>query len=110
MAMRTELSLRLQNSLGVLSHICQHLSEERVNILALNLEAGGTLRLVVDNPLRAGVGGARYRPVALRYVLRVAKRGGWRVTEPRVAGQSEGRLGSAPPHQARCSSLRSNGL
>ncbi len=53
MAIRTELSLRLQNSPGALSHICQHLSEGRVNILALNLEAGGTLRLVVDNPLHA---------------------------------------------------------
>ena len=33
--------------------MCRHLSEERVNILALNLEARGTLRLVVDNPLHA---------------------------------------------------------
>ena len=53
MAIRTELSLRLQNSQGALGHICQHLSDERVNILALHFEAGGTLRLVVDNPLRA---------------------------------------------------------
>ena len=50
---RTELSLRLQNSPGALGHICQHLSDERVNILALHLEAGGAQRLVVDNPLRA---------------------------------------------------------
>ena len=53
MAIRTELSLRIQNSPGTLNRICQQLSEERVNILALNLEAGGTLRLVVDNPLHA---------------------------------------------------------
>lgn len=53
MAIRTELSLRIQNSPGALSHICQQLSEGRVNILALNLETGGTLRLIVDNPLHA---------------------------------------------------------
>ena len=53
MAIRTEISLRLQNSPGALSQVCHHLDEERVNILALSLEAGGTLRLVVDNPLQA---------------------------------------------------------
>ena len=53
MAIRTELSLRIQNSPGALRNICQRLTEERINILALNLEAGGTLRLVVDNPLHA---------------------------------------------------------
>ena len=53
MAIRTEISLRLQNSPGALGQVCQHLHEERVNIFALSLEAGGTLRLVVDNPLHA---------------------------------------------------------
>ena len=53
MAIRTELALRLQNSPGALGRVCQHLLNERVNILALSLEAGGTLRLVVDNPLHA---------------------------------------------------------
>ena len=53
MAIRTEISLRLQNSPGALGQVCQHLHEERVNIIALSLEAGGTLRLVVDNPLHA---------------------------------------------------------
>ena len=53
MAIRTELSLRLQNSPGALSRVCQQLFDERVNILALTLEAGGTLRMVVDNPLHA---------------------------------------------------------
>lgn len=53
MAIRTELSVRLQNSPGALGRICQSLSEERVNILALSLEGGGTLRMVVDNPLHA---------------------------------------------------------
>ena len=53
MAIRTELSLRLQNTPGSLDRVCQYLLDERVNIVALSLEAGGTLRLVVDNPLRA---------------------------------------------------------
>lgn len=33
--------------------MCQTLADEHVNILALTLEAGGTLRLVVDNALHA---------------------------------------------------------
>ena len=53
MAIRTELSLRLKNSPGEISQICQHLLDERINIFALNLEAGGMLRLVADNPLNA---------------------------------------------------------
>ena len=53
MAIRTELSLRLQNSPGALDRVCQCLTDERVNILALTVEAGGTLRMVVDNPLHA---------------------------------------------------------
>ena len=53
MAIRTEISLRLQNSPGALGQVCHHLDEERVNILALSLESGGTLRMVVDNPLHA---------------------------------------------------------
>jgi hypothetical protein len=46
---RTELSLRLGNSPGALAGVSRLLSDERVNILALMLEAGGQLRLVVDN-------------------------------------------------------------
>ncbi len=46
---RTELSLRLANSPGALAGVCKLLSDERVNILALGLEAGGQLRIVVDN-------------------------------------------------------------
>jgi len=53
MAIQTELSLRLQNSPGALNRVCQQLFDERINILALILEAGGTLRMVVDNPLHA---------------------------------------------------------
>lgn len=53
MAIRTEISLRLPNSPGELGRVCRHLVDERINILALSLESGGTLRLVVDNPLHA---------------------------------------------------------
>src|ERR671936_1224009 len=53
MAIRTELNLRLANSPGALGGVCRLLSDERVNILALALEAGGHLRLVVDNHVHA---------------------------------------------------------
>lgn len=49
MAIRTELNLRLTDSPGALAGVCRLLSDERVNILAMVLEAGGDLRLVVDN-------------------------------------------------------------
>ena len=51
---RTELSLRLGNSPGALAGVCRLLSDERVNILAMALEAGGQLRLVVDNHVHGG--------------------------------------------------------
>ena len=53
MAIRTELSLRLKNSPGEVGQLCKHLLDERINIFALNLEAGGILRLIADNPLNA---------------------------------------------------------
>lgn len=51
---RTELSLRLANSPGALGGVCRLLSNERVNIIAMMLEAGGQLRLVVDNHTHGG--------------------------------------------------------
>jgi hypothetical protein len=51
---RTELSLRLPNSPGALAGICRLLSDERVNILAMALESGGQLRMVVDNHVHGG--------------------------------------------------------
>ena len=54
MAIRTELNLRLPNSPGALSGVCALLSNERVNIVAMSLEAGGQLRLVVDNHVHGG--------------------------------------------------------
>jgi len=51
---RNEISLRLGNSPGALAGVCRLLSDERVNILAMTLEAGGQLRLVVDNHVHGG--------------------------------------------------------
>jgi hypothetical protein len=50
---RIELSLRLANSPGALTGVCRLLSDERVNVQAMGLEAGGQLRLVVDNHIHA---------------------------------------------------------
>lgn len=70
MAIRTELSLRLQNSPGALGRVCQHLGDAKVRVLALCVEIGGTLRLVVDNPLAAaGILGENHYTVEQRDVL-----------------------------------------
>ena len=53
MAIRTELSLRIQNSPGSLSRVCQVLAAERVNLVALSLDASGMLRIVADNHIHA---------------------------------------------------------
>src|SRR5690349_20425657 len=53
MAIRTELNLRLPNSPGALAGVCRTLSDERVGILAIALDAGGQLRLIVDNHVHA---------------------------------------------------------
>jgi hypothetical protein len=54
MSIRTELSLRLPNSPGALSAVCRLMSDERVNIIALMLESGGQMRMVVDNHVHGG--------------------------------------------------------
>ena len=54
MAIRTELNLRLPNSPGALAGVCRLLSNERVNVLALSVDAGGQLRMVVDNHVHGG--------------------------------------------------------
>jgi hypothetical protein len=51
---RTELNLRLPNSPGALAGVCRLLSDERVNVLAMSLDGGGQLRLVVDNHVHGG--------------------------------------------------------
>jgi hypothetical protein len=53
MGIRIELSLRLPNSPGAAGTVCRLLAGERVNILAMTLDAGGHLHLIVDNHLRA---------------------------------------------------------
>ena len=72
MAIRTELSLRLPNSPGSLAGVCRLLADERVNIVALELEATGHLRLIVDNHTRAAaVLRDRHYPVSERNVVLV---------------------------------------
>ncbi len=53
MGIRVELSLRLPNSPGAAGAVCRLLASERINILAMTLDAGGHLYLIVDNHLRA---------------------------------------------------------
>jgi len=70
MPTRTELNLRLPNSPGALSGVCRLLSNERVSISALSLDAGGHLRLIVDNHvLAAGVLREKHHQVSERDVL-----------------------------------------
>ncbi len=51
MAIRTALTLRLDNSPGSLSRVCQALAREKANIIALSLDGSGGLHLVPDNPV-----------------------------------------------------------
>jgi len=53
MAIRTELTLRLQNTPGSLAKVCQIIAAEHIDILAMNLANALVLRLVVDNPVHA---------------------------------------------------------
>jgi hypothetical protein len=70
MPIRTELSLRLANSPGALAGVCRLLSNERVNVMAMALETGGQLRMVVDNHVHgAAVLREHHHQVAERDVL-----------------------------------------
>lgn len=70
MGIRTELSLRLANSPGALYAVCRALSDEGVSVVAMTLENGGQLRLVVDNHVRAaGVLRQRHHQITERDVL-----------------------------------------
>jgi hypothetical protein len=67
---RIELSLRLPNTPGALAGVCQLLSDERVNILAMTLEPAGQLRIVVDNHVHAaGVLREHHHQVSERDVI-----------------------------------------
>jgi hypothetical protein len=70
MAIRTELTVKIPNNPGALARVCRALWDERVNILALSLESGGTLRTVVDNHVHAaGILRDQHYDVAERSVL-----------------------------------------
>ena len=64
MAIRTELTLRMENTPGALARLCQALADEMVNVIAMNLESSGVLHLVPDNPVHAA-GLLRSRDYAL---------------------------------------------
>jgi hypothetical protein len=84
---RPELTLRLQNSPGALARVCDLLSAERVNVIALSLEVTGSLRLVVDNHVHArGVLAERHYEVTERdaLVVRVANNPGALATIARM--------------------------
>ncbi len=49
MAIRKEVTVRLPNTPGALAGVCRLLSDERVNIVAMALDASGHVRLVLDN-------------------------------------------------------------
>ena len=53
MAIRKELTLVIENKPGAAARVFQGLSDDHINILAMQLEHTGLLRLVVDNPLHA---------------------------------------------------------
>jgi hypothetical protein len=70
MAIRTEVNLRLPNSPGALAGVCRLLSDERVNITAMALDATGQLRLVLDNHVHgAAVLREHHHQVAERNVI-----------------------------------------
>ena len=50
MAIRTALTLRLDNTLGALDRVCQLLARENANIIGMSLEGTGVSHLVADNP------------------------------------------------------------
>ena len=72
---RREISLRLPNNAGALAGVCRLLADARVNILAMALETGGLLRIVVENHVHgAAVLREGRHQVAERDVLMVAVR------------------------------------
>ena len=74
---RTELSLRLPNNAGALAGVCRLLADAHVGIVAMALEPGGQLRLLVDNHVHAaGVLRQGRHTVTERDVLVVDAAGG----------------------------------
>lgn len=50
---KTELTLRLQNSPGALARVCDVLASESINVSAMMLDQGGAMHVIVDNPTHA---------------------------------------------------------
>ena len=99
---RTELNLRLPNSPGALGGVCRLLDDERVNILAMALDAGGQLRLVVDNHVHgAAVLREHHHQVTEREVVVCAL--------PNVPGALAGPPAGSWPTPASTSSTRTAG-
>jgi hypothetical protein len=57
---RTELSLRLPNNAGALAGVVRLLADAHVTVLAMSVETGGQLRMVVENHVQ-GIGLLRER-------------------------------------------------
>ena len=53
MAIRTELTLVIENKPGAAARVFKGLADNRINIVAMQLEHRRLLRLLVDNPLHA---------------------------------------------------------
>ena len=53
MSIQREITVKLANSPGTLGRVAQALGNERINMLAMSVDASGALRMVVDNPLHA---------------------------------------------------------
>ncbi len=72
MAIRTALTLRLDNTPGALARVCQALARENANIIGMSLDGNGALHLVADNPVHvAGLLRDRDYAVEEREVLYV---------------------------------------
>ena len=83
---RTELQLRLPNSPGALASVCQLLADDRVNIIAMSLDAGGHCRFIVDNPVRAsGLLRDQHHRVTERDVIVLSVAGGPGAIVPMLA-------------------------
>ncbi|MGE3176004.1 MAG: hypothetical protein AB7O32_00930 [Vicinamibacterales bacterium] len=73
MPVLTELVLRLPNSPGALADVYRLMAAEHVGVLALGLDAAGSLRMVVNNPTRAaGALRESHQPFTTRDVLVVS--------------------------------------
>ena len=53
MATCTEITLKLPNSPRELEKVVQRQADEKIGLQAFSLDSAGTLRLIVDNPLKA---------------------------------------------------------